>query len=290
VHAILSGPKMSDQSEQSTQIEQLWRSYLTTGEFQKEERQRRLFRHLPGSPRCKNCYAPFRGLGSPVVRTFWGKRPSNLNTRLCNVCEEFAREYQGGAEIELSLLFGDVRGSTTLAEKMSPTEFGQLINRFYKVSSKIMVDTDALIDKIIGDQVSGIYTPGFAGPQHALGAVAAAQHLLKATGHCGAGEPWIPIGIGVHTGVSFMGSVGAKDGTIDITVLGDVPNTAARLSSTARAGEILISEHAFRSAGFQPGSLEAKVVELKGKTEGVRVYSLIDGSLPPMSDEGPRLG
>jgi adenylate cyclase len=172
---------------------------------------------------------------------------------------------------------------------MSPTEFGRLIDRFYKVSSKIMVDTDALIDKIIGDQVSGMYIPGFAGHQHALGAVAAAQHLLKDTGHYGSGEPWIPVGIGVHTGVSFVGSVGSRDGTIDITVLGDVPNTAARLSSTARAGEILISEHAFRAAGFQVGSLEKKVVELKGKREGVTVYSLTDNSLPPVSDKGRQI-
>lgn len=277
---------MSETSEPSAQVEELWRTYLTTGEFAKEERQRRLFRHLPGSPRCKNCYAPFRGLGSPVVRVFWGKRPSNINTRLCNVCEEFAREYQGGAEIELSLLFGDVRGSTTLAEGMSPTEFGRLVNRFYQVSSKIMVETDALIDKIIGDQVSGMYTPGFVGRQHALAAIAAAQQVLKETGHYGSGEPWIPVGIGVHTGVAFVGSVGSKDGTIDITVLGDVPNTAARLSSTARAGEILISEDAFRAADLKAGSLDARVVELKGKREGITVYSLTDDSPPPVAAEG----
>ena len=277
---------MSETSEPSAQVEELWRTYLTTGEFAKEERQRRLFRHLPGSPRCKNCYAPFGGLGSPVVRVFWGKRPSNINTRLCNVCEEFAREYQGGAEIELSLLFGDVRGSTTLAEGMSPTEFGRLVNRFYQVSSKIMVETDALIDKIIGDQVSGMYTPGFVGRQHALAAIAAAQQVLKETGHYGSGEPWIPVGIGVHTGVAFVGSVGSKDGTIDITVLGDVPNTAARLSSTARAGEILISEDAFRAADLKAGSLDARVVELKGKREGITVYSLTDDSPPPVAAEG----
>jgi adenylate cyclase len=131
-----------------------------------------------------------------------------------------------------------------------------------------------------------MYTPGFAGHQHALGAIAAAQRLLKETGHYGSGEPWIPVGIGVHTGVAFVGSVGSKDGTIDITVLGDVPNTAARLSSTARAGEILISEHAFRAAGLEAGSLRARVVELKGKSEGVTVHSLTEDSLPPVAAEG----
>jgi len=270
---------MSEPSEQSAQVEEIWRTYLTTGRFRKEERQRHLFRRLPGSPRCKNCYAPFGGLGSSVVRTFYGKRPSNMNPRLCNTCEVFAREYQGGAEIELSLLFGDVRGSTTLAERMSPTDFGRLVDRFYKVSSKVMVDSDALIDKIIGDQVSGMYTPGIAGPQHTLRAIAAAQRLLKDTGHYGKGEPWIPVGIGVHTGISFVGSLGSSDGTTDITVLGDVPNTAARLSSTARAGEILVSEQAMRAAGLPVDSLEAKSVELKGKTESLTVYSLTRESM-----------
>jgi adenylate cyclase len=113
---------VSDQSEQDAMIERLWRTYLTTGEFEKERRQRQFFRLLPGNPRCKNCYAPFQGVGSIVVRLVYKKQPSNLNPQLCNVCELFARQYQGGAEIELSLLFADVRGSTNLAESMSPLD------------------------------------------------------------------------------------------------------------------------------------------------------------------------
>ena len=265
---------MSEPSGQNARVEEIWRTYLTTGENEKEARQRHVFRRLPGSPRCKNCYAPFGGWGSSVVRTFYGKRPSNMNPTLCNICEVFAREHHGGAEIELSLLFGDVRGSTTLAEKMSPTDFGRLVDRFYKVSSKVMVSSDALIDKIIGDQVSGMYTPGIAGPHHARRAIAAAHQLLKDTGHYGNGEPWIPVGVGVHTGLSFVGSLGSSDGTTDITVLGDVPNTAARLSSAARAGEILGSEQALRAAGLPFDTLEPRSMELKGKTESVTVYSL----------------
>ena len=106
-------------------IENFWRTYLTTGEFEKERRQRQLFRLLPGSPRCKNCYAPFQGTGSIIVKTFYGKEPSNLNPQLCNICEQFAQQYQGGAEVELSLLFADVRGSTTLAKSMNPTQYSQ---------------------------------------------------------------------------------------------------------------------------------------------------------------------
>lgn len=265
---------MAQNPEQDEAVEDLWRTYLTTGEIEAERRKRRLFKALPGSPRCKNCYAPFQGVGSRVVRLVYGKRPSNLNPQLCNVCEVFARQHQGGAEVELSLLFADVRGSTTIAEEMSPTQFSRLINRFYKVASQIMVQSDALIDKIIGDQAAGMFVPGIAGPDHALRAIRAGQEMLRATGHGASEGPWIPLGIGVHTGVAFVGAVGSDEGTVDITVLGDAANTAARLSSNAAQGEILASEAAFSAAELPIDGRERRILELKGKAEAMSVYVL----------------
>jgi adenylate cyclase len=273
---------MTEKSEQDAMVEHFWHTYLTTGEYEKERRQRSFFRLLPGNPRCKNCYAPFQGAGSRVVRLVYSKRPSNLNPQLCNVCEEFARQYQGGAEIELSMLFVDVRGSTTLAERMSPTEFSQLINRFYNAATRVMVRTDALIDKIIGDQAAGMYVPGFAGSEHALRAVRAGQEILRDTGHADQDGPWIPLGVGVHTGLAFVGSVGSEEGVSDITVLGDAANTAARLSSSANLGEILISEDAYSAAGLMQKNLERRQLDLKGKTRSVSVYVLED--YDPMID------
>ena len=270
--------KMDERSEHDAMVEHIWRTYLTTGEFKKEARQRRFLRMLPGEPRCKNCYAPFQGVGSSVAKFLYSKHPSNMNPQMCNACDVFARTYQGGAEIELSLLFADVRGSTTLAEQMSPREFGQLINRFYNVASHILVHSDALIDKIIGDQAAGIYVPGFAGENHAQRAITAAQDILQATGHNSQEGPWIPLGVGVHTGIAFVGSVGSKQGAVDITVLGDVPNTAARLSSNAKPGEILISEPSYKAAGLKIDSLEQRVLDLKGKSEPITTRVLTDYS------------
>ena len=269
---------MTAKSEQDAEIENLWRTYLTTGELEQERRQRRLFRMLPGTPRCNNCYAPFQGTGGRIVRLVYGKRPSNLNPQLCNICEEFARQYQGGAEIELSLLFADVRGSTALAEGMSPTEYSQVINRFYEAATHVMIHTNALIDKIIGDQVAGMYVPGFAGTDHARRAIEAAQEIMRVTGHGGPDEPWIPLGAGVHTGTAFVGSIRSGEGTADITVLGDAPNTAARLSTSAGRGEILISEAAIVAAGLPIDNLEKRALDLKGKTEPVSVYVLTNYS------------
>ena len=257
---------MPDKPSQKV-VEEYWRTYLITGENEAERRQRQLFKFLPGYPRCKNCYAPFQGSGSIVTKTFFGKRPSKLNPQLCNICEKFARQFQGGAEIELSLLFADVRGSTTIAESMNPTEYSQLINRFYSTSTEVMVHTDALIDKIIGDQVAGMYVPGIAGQDHPRRAIEAANEILEKTGHKSADGPWIQLGVGVHTGTAFVGSLGSEQGTTDITVLGDAANIAARLSTKAGVGEILVSDAAYSSAGLDLGELDQRQLELKGKSE-----------------------
>lgn len=261
-------------SDEQVSVERLWTTYLMEGQLENEQRQRRFFRFLPGNRRCKNCYAPFDGPGSLVVRALYGKQPSTYNPRLCNVCEQFARKNQGGADVELSLLFADVRGSTELAERMTPHDYSQLINRFYDRATQIMVQTDALIDKIIGDQASGMYVPGFVGSNTAARAIGAAQEILKATGHGEPGEPWIPLGVGVHSGVAFVGSVVSAEGSSDITVLGDVPNTAARLASSAGVGEILMSDRAYRASGLDFGVLEARELRLKGKRTPVRVSVL----------------
>ena len=255
-------------------IENVWRTFLTTGLDEAELRQRNLFRMLPATQRCRFCLAPLQGMGSPIVRAFYRKGPSKMNPHLCNMCELFAEEHQGGAEVELSLMFADVRGSTTIAESMSPSEFGSLINRFYNTATKIMIDTDGLIDKIIGDQVAAMYTLSFAGSNHVEKALAAAQQLLHDTGHHSPEGPWLPIGVGIHTGVAFVGSVGRDNGLSDITVLGDAPNTAARLSSNARQGEILISDSAYEKITLDLGKLETRTLELKGKSQPVTVHVL----------------
>ena len=255
-------------------VEQIWRAFLTEGVSGSEQSQRRLFKLLPGFPRCKICWAPFHGAGSLVARNFYGKRPSSLNPHMCNFCEQFAAEYSGGAEVELSLLFADVRGSTALAERMTPTEFSRLVGRFFSTATEVMVRNDALIDKIIGDQAAGIFAPGLVGPGHARRAIKAAQEILRATGHGHPDGPWIPLGVGVHTGVAFVGSVGSASGAIDITVLGDTANTAARLSSSAGVGEILISDAAFQAAGLDPGEMAVRQVDLKGKSLPMLVHAL----------------
>ena len=173
---------------------------------------RHLFRNLPSNPRCRLCSAPFSGFGAPLMRLI-GKPPSTRNPHFCASCENFMTLHQGGAEVELTILFADVRGSTTLAEQMNPADFSQLLKRFYVAATEVLVETDALIERLVGDEVVGLFIPGYTGPEHARQAVQAAQELLHVTSHRGPGGPWIPIGVGVHTGVAYLGAIEGSRGT-----------------------------------------------------------------------------
>jgi adenylate cyclase len=234
-------------------------------------RGRHLFGLLAANPRCTLCNAPFGGLGALLMRPL-GKRPAAKNPRLCADC--LTKTPVGGAEIELSLLFADVRGSTTLAEGIRPAEFMKLMNRFYVAATDVLVPADALVDKFVGDEVMALFVPGFAGPDHARRAIQAAQELLRATGHADPDGPWLPAGVGVHTGVAFVGAVGSEGSVTDITALGDAVNSAARLASAAAAGEVLISEASAEAARLAGNDLERRDLALKGRTEPLRVRVL----------------
>jgi adenylate cyclase len=149
------------------------------------------------------------------------------------------------------------------------------MNRFYKAATNVLIQTDAFIDKLIGDEVMGLYLPVFTGPNHAGAAVRAAQELLRVTGRGDTGGAWLPVGVGVHTGIAYFGPVSGAEGSVtDVTALGDNVNIAARLASQAGSGEALISEAAFATAGLNLGDLEKRQLELKGKSQPINVRVL----------------
>jgi len=255
-------------------VDEMWHKYLTEGNI-RLRRWRRFTGSLPSNPRCVNCHRPFAGIGGGLFRIFMGIQKSTKNPRYCADCHSFTTQFPGGAEIELTMLFVDVRGSTTIAEKMNNTEFSHLMNRFYEATINVLVRADAFIDKLVGDEVTALFFPGFAGEDHARKAVEAGQVLLRVTGYGESGGPWVPIGVGVHTGKAWVGSiVGASGAGADFTALGDNVNIAARLASKAGAGEVLISDATYNAARMENENLEKRDLELKGKSELVRVRVL----------------
>lgn len=236
---------------------------------------RSTFGLLPGKSRCIQCNVPLSGAGALVVR-LWGYRPSVLTPRLCNACEKVIFATEGGAEVELSLLFADIRGSTSMAEHQDAMKYKDFIQRFYKTASKVLIEHNALVNWLVGDQAIGLFVPRFAGANHAAVAVESALEILRLTGHADADGPWAPVGIGVHTDSAYVGVVGSKDGVNEIAVLGNAANLTARLSSRAAQGEVLVSEQTAASAQLSDPSLEKRPLKLKGlsKTVPVRILTV----------------
>jgi adenylate cyclase len=253
-------------NKKSVDVGNVWWFWFTTNAFAVDKRLRHILRVLPRDPRCKFCNAPFQGIGGAMVRMLFGKRRSDLNPRYCNLCEVASREFPGGAEVPMSMLFIDVRGSTALSEKMSPTEFSQLINRFYKEATKIIIDEDGLVEKLAGDSVAAFWGAGFAGADYVGRTIRVAQSLLHAME-----RQKISVGVGVHSGIAYFGAMGAADGLTEISAIGDEVNLAARLASKAAPGEIIVSEQALKAAGIDGTKLEARNLELKGISEPVNV-------------------
>jgi adenylate cyclase len=246
-----------------------WRAFLM-GEAPGFHRTQRVFRALPSNPRCKVCYSPFGGFGGQIMKVV-GRRPSRMNPHLCGVCEDFARTQPGGAEIPLTLLFADIRGSTALAESLGTQQFAALISRFYNTITEVLINANALIDRLIGDEVVALFVPVLNGQKHAEAAVQAARAILEATGHNRPTGPWVPVGVGVHTGSAFVGAIG-KAGISDITALGDDVNLTARLASIASTGEIILTEATRAAAHLDSTTLEPRTLDLKGRSTAVDAW------------------
>lgn len=255
----------------SSDDEAFWRDFLTRGD-RMERRVRRIFRLIPHEPRCKLCAAPFGGAGAPLMRMF-GKRPATMNPSVCASCFTFMEHHHGGAEIEASFLFADIRGSTPLAERMSPADFHHLIDRFYATTTQVVFEHDGAVDKVVGDEIVAYFFPLLSGERHAELAVKAALAILRATGHEHRDGPWVPVGAGVGTGLAWVGAVGDAQRT-DLTVLGDNVNVTARLASAAGAGEVLVTAEAAAAAGVDP-ALPTDELALKGKAASTRVVRLV---------------
>jgi adenylate cyclase len=256
----------------SVDVGQVWWFWFMTSAFTVDKQLRRLFRVLPRDPRCKFCNAPFQGIGGMAVRALFGKRPSNLNPNFCNLCDEAAREFPGGAEVEMAMLFADIRGSTVLSERMSPTEFSQLINRFYTGATRLIGEEDGMVEKLAGDSLAAFWGAGFAGSDYVRRTILVGLKLANLMT-----RQEIPVGIGVHTGIAFFGVVGASEGLTNITAVGDEVNLAARLGSIAAAGEILISEPALDAARVDSANLESRRLKLKGIHEPVDAWVMHAG-------------
>ncbi len=204
-----------------------------------------------------------------------------------DVAEELMRgEVElGGENREMTVLFADIRGFTPLTEGMEPQAVITLLNECMEVLASAVDSEDGVVDKFIGDEVMAVFGAPVEQPDHALRAVAAAVRMRDGIDVMNArrskrGEKPVGVGIGVATGVAVAGNMGSSD-RMNYTVLGTTVNLAARLTSAASAGEIMVSESTLEAAG--PACVATRIggVSLKGFSTQVDVHRVdgIDRSL-----------
>ena len=117
---------------------------------------------------------------------------------------------RGGAEVDVAVLFADVRGSTALGQRRDAADYAALLNRFYIAATRTLLRHDAVIDKLIGDEIMAFFVRGISGPNYRRRAVLAGMELLGAVGYGSDGEPWLELGVAVNAGSHSSATLEAR--------------------------------------------------------------------------------
>jgi len=278
-----------------------WAAYYYFGTEPSIRAWNRLVRSLPHSPRCEACGAPFAGFGGRLVKRL-GYRPSRKNPNICATCVELSPP--GGMTMEVGVAFADLRGFTALSERTEPEQMSALLRRFYACAEDVLFP-EALIDKLIGDEVMALYLPFrldplgrrlaaalWEGDEDAVPALVRevralqaeimleqASELLASVGYGNVEGPFVEVGIGLDYGEAHVGNIGDR-AVFDFTAVGDVVNTASRLQGEARGGEVLVSRRLADELDEPPG--EPVEVSVKGKKEPLAAYRLTPNAPAPV--------
>jgi adenylate cyclase len=239
-----------------------WQKLLIDG-YEPLRKAQRVFRWLPHDPRCKLCQSPFSGVGGKLVGLM-GRKPSRKNPNLCQAC--FDQLPSGGIEIDIGVVFADVRGSTAMGEQSTATAFAERLNRFYATATEVLIHHDGIVDKLIGDEVMALFISGLAGPDYRRKAALAAVDLAAAMHD-------LPVGVAANAGIAFVGNVGSGM-VMDFTALGDAVNVGARLQSHASPGEVVLVADLYALVAADHPAARSERVEVRGRDEPVDVAVL----------------
>ena len=207
-----------------------WEALLVKGHEPLKVAQR-IFRHLPHDPRCKLCLNPFGGVGGKMVGLL-GHKPSRKSPNICQYC--FDRLPTGGIEIDIGVVFADVRASTALGEQSDATTFAERSQQVLSRSAtKVLIHNEGIVDKLIGDEVMGLFIQGVAGPDYRRKTAIAALELASEVGE-------LPLGVAANAGV--VSSAMWDREPYWISPRWAMPsNVGARLQALASPGEVVLA-------------------------------------------------
>jgi len=185
-----------------------------------------------------------------------------------------------GERRDVTVMFCDMRGFTSLTERLSPEEVVSALNDFYSLMIDLTVKNNGTINKFLGDAVMAIFGAPTAYPDHCARAVETALAMQAGVAKLSAkriaqGKEPITIGIGISAGEAIAGTVGTED-QMEYTVIGDRVNLAARLESIAKPGQILVSEPTFQQVADRVAANCLGTIYVKGKDEPVAVFEILN--------------
>ncbi len=184
----------------------------------------------------------------------------------------------GGENRQIAVLFVDIRGFTTMSESLRPEEVVEILNEYLSLTTKSIFDNGGTLDKFVGDATMAVFNAPFALDDYIFkavctawdmkaGADAIAEKFEKRFGKS------VAFGIGINCGEAVVGNIGCEF-RMDYTAIGDTVNTAARLESNAKRGQILISEAVYEAVKDRVEVTPVGEIPLKGKSKGVFVYQV----------------
>jgi len=188
----------------------------------------------------------------------------------------------GGDKKILTVLFSDIRGFTSISEKLTPEELVEHLNIYLQGMTDIVINTDGTLDKYIGDAIMAFWGAPIEMSDHSLKACRAALEMmeaLKVMNHKWEkeGKPILDIGIGINTGDMVVGNMGSSS-RMDYTLMGDNVNLGSRLEGTNKfyGTNIIISEFTYQYVKDDVIARELDLIRVKGKALPVKIYELID--------------
>jgi class 3 adenylate cyclase len=185
----------------------------------------------------------------------------------------------GGEEREVAVLFSDIRGFTSLSERLSPPEVVKMLNEYYTRMIDVLFENDGTLDKTIGDAIMAVFGAPVSDPESTAKALKTALGMMAELKKFNAervarGEEPVQIGIGVNTGTVVAGNLGSVK-QLSYTVIGDEVNLASRMCSNAKAGQILVTDATYRKTKWLFEFNQLEPIKVKNVSNPVQVYEVL---------------